>query len=108
VNVQGRARRGLENRSRHELAVRGEQETVRPELLDHPERFGASEAGRGDEWQPGVARGFGHGCAPLAEAATGGTVGSADDEELVRQGRQPTEEWDAERAAPQERDPAEH
>jgi hypothetical protein len=66
------------------------------------------EPGGGDEREAGIAGGLANGRAPHAEAAAGRSVGTADDEELVGQGREPAEEWNAERAAPEERDPAEH
>ena len=104
----GWTRRGLEQAARHELAVGHQQEAVGPERVDRLACLGRAQRARGDERQSRGARRVGDGRSALAEAATGRAVGAADDEEVVSEVREAFEERDADRAAAQERDPAEH
>ena len=106
MDVQRWARATLEQAARHELAV-GHEQSPSGWNSAIAACLGRAQPGWGHERQsrgaPPRRR-----VIPVAEAAARGAVGAADDEQVVGEVREPFEERDAERAAAQERDPAEH
>ncbi len=108
MDVQRRARRKVQEVRGNELAIGRQQQAVGTERGDRRSPLLRAEAGRGREIQSQVTGHACHGRRAHVQTATGRLVGAADDEQGVGEVRQPLEERDAERAAAEERDAAQH
>jgi len=79
-----------------------------PKASDAVAGLRRAQPGGGEHLQPETTGGLGGRGRPYPEAASGRTIGAADDEEGGGPGRQSFKKRHAERTAPQEDEPTQH
>ena len=102
MDVEGRSRPSLQDLARDELAVRSKQESIGPEVMDGRATFLRTKPLRGGEIELARARRLCHRRGSRIQTASSWAVGCGDNEQLVGELWQATEQWNGERPGSQE------